>query len=219
MGDRCFLTQLLYCQTISLSQEENTMTVAIKKFTFEEYLKYDDGTDTRYELLEGELIPMSLGTGKHGAIIRFLERQFEAEIEKLEQSWISLASLVGIRSPRGGRWDTCRIPDVMILSIQQWEGMQEREAVIELNEPPPLLVVEVVSESTKSADYGAKYSEYSLLEIPEYWIVDPMSAKITIYQLNEGRYDETVLIGEMAISSSIFPELKLSVHRVLVGKF
>ena len=194
------------------------MTVALKKLTFEEYLKYNDGTDTRYELVEGELISMSLGTGKHGAIIRFLERQFESEIKKLEQPWISLPLLVGIRSPRGGRWDTCRIPDVIVLPIEQWEAMEEREAVIELNEPPPLLVVEVVSESTKSADYRAKYSEYSVLEIPEYWIVDPLEGKITICQLNEGRYDEMVLTGEMVIVSATFPEFKLTVDRVLVGK-
>lgn len=195
------------------------MTVALKKLTFEEYLKYNDGTDTRYELVEGELIEMSLGTGKHGAIIRFLERQFESEIKKLEQPWLSLPLLVGIRSPRGGRWDTCRIPDVMVLPIEQWEAMEEREAVIELNEPPPLLVVEVVSESTKSADYRAKYSEYSVLEIPEYWIVDPLEGKITICQLNEGRYDEMVLTGEMVIISATFPELKLTVDRVLASKF
>ncbi len=195
------------------------MTATIKKLTFEEYLKYDDGTDTRYELVEGKLIPMSLATGKHGTIIRCLERQFESEIEKLEHPWITLSLLVGIRSPRGGRWDTCRIPDVTVLSIPQWKAMQEREAVIELNEPPPLLVVEVVSESTRSADYRAKYSEYSVLEIPEYWIVDPLESKITICQLNEGRYDEMVLTGEMAIASATFPKLKLSVDRILTGKF
>lgn len=29
-----------------------------KIFTFEEYLAYDDGTDTRYELVDGELVEM-----------------------------------------------------------------------------------------------------------------------------------------------------------------
>ncbi|MEH2280033.1 MAG: Uma2 family endonuclease [Nostoc sp.] len=46
--------------------------------------------------------------------------------------------------------------------------MRNREAVIELNEPPPLLVVEVVSESTKILDYRAKRVEYNVLNIPEY---------------------------------------------------
>nr|WP_297086619.1 Uma2 family endonuclease [Thermoleptolyngbya sp. C42_A2020_037] len=51
------------------------MAIATQKLTFEEYLTYSDGTDTRYELVDGELAPMSLGTGKHGAIIRFIVQQ------------------------------------------------------------------------------------------------------------------------------------------------
>ena len=50
------------------------MTATIKKLTFAEYLKYNDGTDTQYELVDGELISMSLGTSKHGGISKFLER-------------------------------------------------------------------------------------------------------------------------------------------------
>lgn len=34
------------------------MTIASQKMTLEEYLNYDDGTDTRYELVNGELIAM-----------------------------------------------------------------------------------------------------------------------------------------------------------------
>jgi Uma2 family endonuclease len=93
--------------------------------------------------------------------------------------------------------------------------MDNREAVIDLNEPPPLLVVEVVSESTKSADYRAKYSEYSVLGIPEYWIVDPLEAKVTICQLNEGRYDEAIFLGEANIQSPTFPNLALTVAQIL----
>ena len=48
------------------------------------------------------------------------------------------------------------------------------------NEPPPLLlVVKVVSEFTKSTDYWAKRAEYSVLEIPEYGIVDPLKVMVT----------------------------------------
>ena len=52
------------------------MTLATKKLTFAEYLKYDDGTDNIYELVDGELVAM-LGTGKHGAITKFLELKFD----------------------------------------------------------------------------------------------------------------------------------------------
>ncbi len=193
------------------------MTTATNRLTLEEYLKYDDGTDTRYELVNGELIPMSLGTGKHGAILKFLERAFDAEAARMAHQWTALAGIVGVRSPRAGRWDTVRVPDVVVIPLEQWRNLQNREAVIELNESPPLLVVEVVSESTKSTDYRAKRAEYSVLDIPEYWIVDPLDAKITLLTLLEGWYDATEFTGSDRIQSTTIPNLDLSVEQVLQG--
>jgi Uma2 family endonuclease len=64
--------------------------------------------------------------------------------------------IVGVRSPGGRSWDTSRIPDVTVLSVNQWEAMSDREAVINFNEPPLILVVEVVSPSTKTDDCRSK---------------------------------------------------------------
>lgn len=38
--------------------------------------------------------------------------------------------------------------------------MENREAVIDFNEPPPILVVEGVSPSTHTDDYRSKQAEY-----------------------------------------------------------
>ncbi len=194
------------------------MTTTTQKLSFEAYLAYSDGTDTRYELVDGELVPMSLGTGKHGNIIRFLVRQFEDEIAQLGQAWVALPSLVGVRSPRGRRWDTSRIPDVTVLLLAQWEAMENREAVIDFNEPPPLLVVEVVSPSTKTDDYRSKRSEYGVLEIPEYWIVDAIAEKISLCILDHEFYDVTEFQGEDVIQSPTFPDLTLTAAQVLAAK-
>ncbi|MEH2083902.1 MAG: hypothetical protein V7K89_29225 [Nostoc sp.] len=43
------------------------MAITTPKLTFEEYLKYDDGIDSRYKLVKGKLIPMSLESGQHDA--------------------------------------------------------------------------------------------------------------------------------------------------------
>jgi Uma2 family endonuclease len=154
-----------------------------QRLTFAEYLNYTDGSDRRYELVNGELIPMSLGTGQHGAIIKSVERSLETEIASQKLDWVVLPGLVGIRSPRGGKWDTCRIPDLVVVPAEQWRALATREAVIEFTESPPILVVEVVSESTKTTDYRAKRSEYSILDIAEYWIIDPLLAKVTVFKL------------------------------------
>jgi len=194
------------------------MAIVTQKLTFEEYLAYDDGTDTRYELVDGELVPMSLGTGKHGGVAEFINDQFRDQIKRRELPWTSKQMTVGVRSPRGRSWDTSRIPDVTVLALEQWEAMSNREAVINLNEPPPILVVEVVSTSTKTDDYRSKRAEYGLLDIPEYWIVDPLEAKITICVLEYQFYDSTEFRGDDLIQSPTFPDLKLTVAQILAGK-
>lgn len=194
------------------------MTTTTKKLSFAEYLVYSDGTDTRYELVDGELRTMSLGTGRHSNIIRFLNRQFEDAITSSEQPWVSLSSLVGVRSPRGRRWDTSRIPDITILDLTQWEAMADRTAVIDFNEPPPVLVVEVVSPSTKTDDYRSKRGEYGVLEIPEYWIVDPLEERVTLGILDHEFYELTEYRSEQSIQSPTFPDLKLTATQILAAK-
>ncbi|WGV27929.1 Uma2 family endonuclease [Halotia branconii] len=186
-----------------------------RKFTFAEYLAYNDGTDTRYELINGELIPMSLGSGQHGSVAEFLNLCFRAEILRQKLDWTSKQMLIGVRSPRAGRWDTSRIPDVVVVSLTQWRELRNREAVIELNEPPSLLVVEVVSESTKTADYRAKRVEYNVLSIPEYWIVDPLTNKVTVFTLIEELYESAEFFADDYIKSPTFPQLELTVEQVL----
>ena len=193
------------------------MTIATQRLTLDEYLTYDDGSDRRYELVKGELQPMGLGTGKHGAIIKRLERLFDGQIELAQQPWIALATAVGLQSPRIDRWDTVRIPDLSVLTLEQWDSLQSREAVIRLNEPPPLLVVEVVSESTKSTDYRAKRAEYSVLDISEYWIVDPLLNQVTICTLLEGWYEATVYKVQDAIASPVFSAIALTAENMLQG--
>lgn len=194
------------------------MTTTTQKLSFEEYLAYSDSTDNRYELIDGELALMSLGTGKHGSIIEFLYDQFRDQIKRQELPWTAKQTAVGIRSPRGRRWDTSRIPDVMVLPLAQWEAMENREAIINFNEPPPILVVEVVSPSTKTDDYRSKRAEYGLLEIPEYWIVDPLTDKITLCLLDHELYDLTEFQGETLLQSPTFPSLNLTVAQVLAAK-
>ncbi|MEC4804188.1 MAG: Uma2 family endonuclease [Jaaginema sp. PMC 1079.18] len=192
------------------------MTTTTQKLTFAEYQNYNDGTNQRYELVAGELLPMSLGTGKHGAISDFLNDCFKAEIRQRNLPSTSKDMRIGVRSPRGGRWDTSRIPDITVLPLEQWESLANREAIIDLNEAPPILVVEVVSESTKTTDYRSKFSEYAVLNIAEYWIVDPLQFQVTVCTLVEGLYDATIFRDEEGIISPTFPQLELNTNVVLL---
>lgn len=176
-----------------------------------EYLVYSDGGDTRYELVAGELVPMALPTGRHVQIQKFLSQVFEAEIARQQLPWTTIQGGLGIQSPRGNRWDSVRIPDVVVLPLEQWQEMGSREALIRLEDPPPLLVVEVVSESSRAADYRAKQAEYCVLGIGEYWVVDPLEEKVSLLLLHEGWYDVLELKGSDPVSSKVFPKLELQI--------
>lgn len=176
-----------------------------------EYLVYSDGGDTRYELVAGELVPMALPTGRHVQIQKFLSQVFEAEIARQQLPWTTIQGGLGIQSPRGNRWDSVRIPDGVVLPLEQWQEMGSREALIRLEDPPPLLVVEVVSESSRAADYRAKQAEYCVLGIGEYWVVDPLEEKVSLLLLHEGWYDVLELKGSDPVSSKVFPKLELQI--------
>ena len=191
------------------------MTTTTQRMSFEEFLTYDDGTDICYELVQGELKPVGLGTGMHGKITRFLDDCFNDEIQRTAQGLTSQRFTVGIQSPRGNRWDTCRIPDITVLPVEQWDAMEDREAVIRAHESPPLLVVEVVSSSTVVTDYRTKRTEYAVLDIPEYWIVDPTQSMVTVCIWNEGAYDDQVFREQESVISVTFPSLRLTAKQVL----
>jgi len=182
-----------------------------------EYLQYSDGSDTRYELVAGELVPMALPTGRHVQIQNFLSRVFEAEIARQQLPWTVIQGGLGIQSPRGNRWATVRIPDGVVLPLEQWQEMGSREALIRLEDPPPLLVVEVVSESSRAADYRAKRAEYCVLGIGEYWIVDPLEEKVSLLLLHEGWYDVLELQGSERLPSKVFVGLELQAGEILAA--
>jgi Uma2 family endonuclease len=188
---------------------------AVQGISLEEYLAYEDGSDNRYELVRGELVAMSLGTGKHGKVIKYLDDQFNGAIDRLGLNYVSQRMTVGVQSPRGNRWDTCRIPDVTVLGIEQWNEMEDREAVIRAHEPPPLIVAEVASPSTRSEDYSAKWSEYAVLDIAEYWIVDLEKSVVIVCNLIDGRYQDTEFRDAEKVHSQIFSDLDLTAHQIL----
>jgi Uma2 family endonuclease len=203
------------------------MTVTTKVFTFEEYLAYEDDSDTRYELERGELVAMGQARGQHGEIMHFLEKRFNAEIERMGLNWVARQAAIGVRVPQVGRRDTSRCPDICVTPREQWEGLLQREAIIGLDEPAPLLVVEVVSTGTDITDHRKKRAEYNIVGIPVYILVDwtevdqnkkPVDKRVTVLTLVEGLYDDAVYRGDDVVRIPTFPELKLTANEIIKAR-
>jgi Uma2 family endonuclease len=181
--------------------------LAYKLMSFEDYLYYDDQTDNRYELIDGELALMPPPILLHILIADFLADLFKQEAKRLQLDWYCLKE-VGVRT--GFR--KSRLPDLAIVTKAQVDELRNQVAVFEVS---PLLVVEIVSESSIKQDYRFKRTEYAALEIPEYWIVDPLENTVSVLVLEDGFYEVTEFKGMQPIVSPTFKELVVTPEGIL----
>jgi Uma2 family endonuclease len=193
------------------------VNTATQRLTFEEYLAYDDGTGNHYELIDGLLVVMNPPRVEHFLITKFLEQQLDAEIQRLSLPWLTFRE-TGVRTG----YNKSRLTDLCVVMKEQAKELLGQSAVFQT---APLLIVEVVSPDSIplwggeaiARDYRYKRSEYAALEVPEYWVVDPLEAQTTLLVWEDGWYEETVLVGSQAISSPTFPNLALTVEKILVA--
>lgn len=178
-----------------------------KLSSFEDYLTYDDGTDNRYELVDGRLEIVNPPTIGHMLISDFIRDILKAEIARLSLPWLCFQE-AGVRT--GFR--KSRLTDVCVVSREQARELVDKSAVFET---PPVLVVEVVSPESVNRDYRYKRSEYAAVGIPEYWIIDPILNKVSVLRLDEGFYEEAVFTDNQSLVSPTFTELNLTVARIL----
>ena len=178
------------------------MTLAIaKKMTFEEFLNYDDGTDTLYELENGKLIPVSSESDINQRIAMFLVAYFL--MRGIPSYRIRMKAEVAVNSGQLG----VRVPDLVVYSEELAIAMSGASRSLVFMDMPPLLVVEVVSPNQASRDYRYKRSEYAARGIAEYWIVDLIAQKVTVFEWVESFYEEKIYGGDQAIASPIFAKV------------
>lgn len=183
------------------------VNTARQNLTFEDYLSHDDGTDNHYELVDGQLILRNPPRIGHFLVAKFLEQQFDAEIQRMALPWMTLRE-AGIRTG----YNKSRLADICVVTKEQAQNLMGESAVFQT---PPRLIVEVVSPESATRDYRYKRSEYAVLGVPEYWVVDPLMAQVTLLLWEEGFYEEAQFRDNQAIPSPTFPELSLTVEQIL----
>lgn len=189
-------------------------TITSQRMTLEEYLNYDDGTDTRYELVDGVLVAVGAENPINPQIVSFLFAVF------LGLGIPPYRLVIGHQLEVSPISATARQPDLIVHSEESEAAITEDGKLLRFKCPAPMLVVEVVSNSdtdpkSRERDYQEKRSEYALRGIPEYWIIDPIAAVILILTLNGAAYQEQQFQGQQSIISPTFPGLQLTAEQVL----
>jgi Uma2 family endonuclease len=195
-------------KTSSLSSSKPSSN---KLMTIKDYLNYDDGTDTRYELVNGELVEMPTESFGNIGIAKFLLFEFAKYVPLMLIVYNTEIEVLGRRS-------TCRIPDLLILSEESAEVLlASTRNLIAIDMPSPVLVVEVVSlgQENRDRDYRYKRTEYAARGINEYWIIDPEICQITICLWVDGQYEDKIFTGDMQITSTVVSDFALTVTEIL----
>ena len=181
------------------------------KLTFEEYLDYDDGTDNRYEWVNGELVALPPESWENSKIALYLL----FELGKL----VPLDRLCHKDTEIAVSASQTRLPDLMAIGSELAAILKAAQrGTITLDMPPPDLVIEVVSPGkvNRERDYTEKRKQYAARGIPEYWIVDPNDQVVVVLRLDAGVYSEVGRFqGNEQITSPRFPELTLTAEQVL----
>ncbi len=191
------------------------MTQAKPRFrTIEEYLTYDDGTDTHYELVDGVLVAMGAEKRLNEKIALWLLSQF---LRLVPTDLIARGTQIAVRSTSV----TARNPDLMILTEELDQILsQQSQSLITFEMPNPALVVEVVSpgeigSDNYNRDYIDKPKEYAARGILEYWLIDPSRSVVIVLTLKGDSYETQSFMGQAAIVSSAFPALQLTAEQIL----
>lgn len=185
-----------------------------QRSTLDEYLTYDDGTDTHYEFDDGELVEMPPAIRLHRRIAQFLEECFKQEITLLQLQWETGRTDVGIKTEKQNDKTTVRYPDLIVFGASDLDTGE-----VDIIDFAPELAIEIVSTGSKNRkrDYEEKRYEYRVRGIREYWIIDPEQQKITVLLWNEEAdfYEQEEYRGSQTVPCS-FSNLKLTVERILI---
>lgn len=126
---------------------------AIRRMTLAEFLDWDDGTDRRYELIDGVPVAMAPALPRHSRLKNRLGAFFETRLTPPCAAYPE----AGVRLPH--KADSYYVADLAVICDP-----------VDLDRPyetPPRVIFEILSPTTEREDRQIKLPDY--LQIPEAW--------------------------------------------------
>jgi Uma2 family endonuclease len=121
-------------------------TAVAKRLSLAEFLEWDDGTDRRYELVDGRVIAMAPSAGAHAVIVMNLGRQLG---NRLKPPCYVAAEAGVVPHDRADTWYQA---DLVVTCTPLSRGARWF--------PEPVLIAEVLSPSTTMHDFKIKLPDY-----------------------------------------------------------
>jgi Uma2 family endonuclease len=195
-----------------------------KTVSFDDFITWlPERSEYRYELRDGEILEMTKPRGKHSEIAGFIISELNFIIRQSPLPYlIPRESIVkSIDGKSGYEPDVIVLDKEMLAQETRWEA----ESIITQGSSVKL-AIEVVSTNWQD-DYALKQIAYQALGIQEYWIVDylglggrnfigyPKQPTISVYYLIDSEYDLHQFRGNNRIQSPTFPNLEISIDKLV----
>ena len=160
--------------------------VAEKRMTLAEFLTWDDGTGTRYELIDGRPVAMAPVAPSHSVIVANVTHELRSRLQRP----CYVGSEAGIEHP--DRDDTFYEADIVISCTPVAPGM----AAI----PNPVVVIEVLSPSTVEHDRGRKAHDYRRIpSVQEIALVASEQRHVEVWRRRGAKWEVEDPIGGAAL--------------------
>jgi Uma2 family endonuclease len=179
---------------------------AMRRMTLEEFLRWDDGTDTRYELIGGFPVAMAPPARAHGILCARLGGMIDAAL----RSRRPCAAQIEAGVARVDRDDSVYIADIAVSCRPYRQGEQLVR--------DPILIVEILSPSTERNDRRLKLPAYQEIgSVGEIVLIDADSHHAEVYRRDNNRWGIELVRGAEATLSLASVGLSLAMSELYEG--
>lgn len=163
---------------------------ALKLMTADEFLLWDDGTDTRYQLIQGQPVAMAPPRLDHGTISMNLGRQLGNRLA--QRPSCRAIGEAGLRISD----QTFVVADVVVTCTRQPSTTE----VVE-----PIIIIEILSPSTRRDDLAFKLPAYQRIQsVREIWLIDSERRWVQLWRRDgAARWIVEDLVGSAEIVSAV----------------
>ena len=160
---------------------------ALRHMTVAEFLDWEEGTDTRYELVGGLVVAMAPPAAAHGRLAAALIAAIESALRSRRPC--AAYSEAGIVRP--DRNDTCYVADIAVTC----EPLRPDDRLIR----NPVLIIEIMSPSTGRSDLQNKASDYRrIASVHEILLIDSTSIFAEVLRRDGEQWISEIVQGAAA---------------------
>ncbi len=154
--------------------------LAARRITVDQFLEWDDGSDVRYELVDGQPVAMASGSPAHAELVARIAMLLGARLREP----CRVHSGAAVRRTDDA-WRSY-VPDVLVTCEPRRKDVKAIEA--------PRLIVEVLSPSTAANDHGDKFDFYRGVEsVEEVLLVASTTRRIEVWRRQNGEWHAQLL--------------------------